>query len=127
MQALSKPLNLAAILTGPALIAIYAMSANVSPSSPDFLLPLSLTLINSISVIFINAFSMRLKKDFTLGLGLKFGKTFLLIAVLALALFTQTLTNTRFACFAFLIGYSSSMVFETISYKNNISKKSKLA
>ena len=123
MQALSKPLNLAAILTGPALIAIYAMGANVSFLSADFITPLSLVLINSVAVIIINEIFMTLKKDVTLGLGLKLAKSFLLIAILAIALFTQILTDPKFACFAFLIGYSSSMVFETISYKNNISKK----
>ena len=123
MQALSKPLNLAAILTGPALIAIYAMSANISFLSADFITPLSLVLINSVAVIIINEIFMTLKKDVTLGLGLKLAKSFLLIAILAIALFTQILTDPKFACFAFLIGYSSSMVFETISYKNNISKK----
>ncbi|EDM24743.1 hypothetical protein LNTAR_02629 [Lentisphaera araneosa HTCC2155] len=123
MQALSKPLSLAAILTGPALIAIYAMSANVSFLSADFVTPLSLVLINSVAVIIINEIFMTLMKDVTLGLGLKLAKSFLLIAILAIALFTQILTDPKFACFAFLIGYSSSMVFETISYKNNISKK----
>jgi len=123
MQALSKPLNLAAILTGPALFAIYAMSANVSFLSADFITPLSLILINSVAVIIINEIFMTLKKDVTLGLGLKLAKSFLLIAILAIALFTQILTDPKFACLAFLIGYSSSMVFETISYKNNISKK----
>lgn len=123
MQALSKPLNLAAILTGPVLIAIYAMSANVSFLSANFITPLCLILINSVALIIINQIFMTLKKDITLGLGLKLAKSFLLIAILAIALFTQILTNPKFACFAFLIGYSSSMIFETLSYKNNISKK----
>ena len=123
MQALSKPLNLAAILTGPALIAIYAMSANVSFLSANFITPLCLVLINGVALFFINSICMTLKKDITLGLGLKLAKSFLLIAILAIALFTQILSDPIFACFAFLIGYSSSMIFETLSYKNNISKK----
>ena len=66
---------------------------------------------------------MMLKKDITLALWLKFAKSFFLVAILAIALFTGAIDNPRFVCFAFMIGYTASMICETLSVKNNTLKK----
>ena len=118
-QILSKPTSLAALLSGPALITFYAMGAKISFVSVEYFLPLLLCLANSIAVLLINDICSKLKKEATLGLMLKLAKSFLLVALLAIALFAGAIENPRFVCFAFLMGYTANLICETLSIKNN--------
>ena len=122
MQAITNPLHLTALFLGPLLIAVYAMISNVAFSSKAFLLAIALCLFNTAAVFTLDYFAFKLKKEFFIGILLKFAKSAAMIIILGILLFTKAVSNPQFLSIAFLIGFGATLICETASLKKQNTK-----